>query len=125
MPAPPAENAIEEVKMEPQSAPRVSFAAERDESTPAARPNPVTSALWAPPSRGFNRPIPGSEEYYAEKLPGFPPYVHEAFAAKARGEEAFQEFLEGTARPGILSRVGEEDAATGEIATKDVVVNWF
>lgn len=125
MPEPQRENVVEEVKVsheEPRDDPH---AVERSGAPLSQRTNPIASALWAPPSRGLHRPMPGTEDYYAEKLPGFPPYVHEAFAAKNRGEEAYREFLDGVARPGILSEVEKEDEVTGEIVKRDVVVNWF
>jgi hypothetical protein len=70
--------------------------------------------------------MPGSVEFYEARYPGFPPYVHELFAAKARGPEAEAEFLENTARPFISTHILETDPVEPDgVVEKKVEVNWF
>lgn len=69
--------------------------------------------------------VPGSIEWYADKYPGFPPYVHEAFAMKMRGKEAYEEFLAEVQSPGIETSVGVVDPETETVVTQPKIVNWF
>jgi hypothetical protein len=50
--------------------------------------------------------------------------VNEAFAAKTRGKEAYEEFLASIEAPGIRTEV-QRELESGEIVTEPRVVNWF
>lgn len=67
---------------------------------------------------------PTSIDYWNERFPGFPSFVHEAFAAKSRGPECYEEFLSQIEKPGIPTAVCKE-TPDGEIVEEPHVVNWF
>jgi len=76
------------------------------------------------PMNHLHKPSPHTMEYWQQRFPGFPDFVNEAFAAKAHGEEVYQEFLQSTEKPCIETTL-QEEVEPGIIRDVRRTVNWF
>lgn len=85
---------------------------------------PVGSSRRAFIGRHAKHAPPTSTQYWEERFPGFPSFVHEAFAAKSRGPQCYEEFLQDIEKPGIETRICKENE-DGEIVEEPRIVNWF
>ncbi|MES2464507.1 MAG: hypothetical protein V4671_28430 [Armatimonadota bacterium] len=78
--------------------------------------------LFVPTPRraGGARPRPGSVEFFEEKYPNLPYYMHEFMSIRVlQGEQAAHNFLARNDKPGIITYVEKEDGV--EVP---VLVNW-
>lgn len=97
-----------------------------DDEVPMPPPPPSTAIAPMRRSIGahLRKSAPTSLDYWNERFPGFPEWVNEAFAAKARGQEAYEEFANNIEKPAIHTTV-QKEIEPGVVVDVPRVVNWF